>query len=91
MPVYLAALPCFPGSRGFCHRTILVSAKDFDDALSRIRHHRPGDNIGDIEVFEDGWPSASAQPGPLYRIRWHNGWKRYSIDSDGTERWHEKK
>jgi len=47
---YLVALPCFPGSKGFCHRTILVSATDEQDCIALVRHLRPNDNIGDIKV-----------------------------------------
>jgi len=50
MKTYLAALPCFRGSKGFNHRTILVSAKDLDDARALIRHLKPNDNIGDIKL-----------------------------------------
>ena len=49
MKQYLAALPCFPYSKGFNHRTILVSAKDKNDAIALIRHLKPNDNIGDIK------------------------------------------
>jgi hypothetical protein len=47
---YLAALPSFPKAKGFCHPTILVSAKDEDDARSLIRHIK-GKNviIGDLK------------------------------------------
>ena len=46
---FLVALPCFPRSRGFNHRTILVSATDENDVFSIVRHLRPNDNIGDIK------------------------------------------
>ena len=46
---YLVALPCFRGSKGLNHRTILVSAKDEADAIALVRHLRPNDNIGDIK------------------------------------------
>jgi hypothetical protein len=46
---YLIALPCFPNSKGFNHRTILVSATDKNDAAALARHLRPGENIGDIK------------------------------------------
>jgi hypothetical protein len=47
---YLVALPIFPGAKGFCHRTILVSAKDLNDCIRLVRHLRPNDNIGDIKL-----------------------------------------
>lgn len=47
-PKFLVALPTFRGSKGFCHQTVLVSAKDEDDARSIVRHIRPHRNIGDI-------------------------------------------
>ena len=50
MNKYLVALLCFPGSKGFNHRTILVSATDKNDAISLVRHLRPNDNIGSIKV-----------------------------------------
>lgn len=46
---YLIALPSFPNSKGFCHRTILVSALNEDDARALVRHLKPNDNIGDIK------------------------------------------
>lgn len=46
---YLVALPAFPKSKGFCHRTILVSTIDENDAKSLVRRLRPNDNIGDIK------------------------------------------
>jgi hypothetical protein len=46
---YLIALPSFPNSKGFNHRTILVSATDKNDAAALARHLRPGENIGDIK------------------------------------------
>jgi len=46
---YLVALPSFPNSKGFNHRTILVSATDKKDAASLARYLRPGENIGDIK------------------------------------------
>jgi hypothetical protein len=49
MHKYLIALPCFPGAKGFNHRTVLVSAKDVNDAAAIARHLRPHDNIGDIK------------------------------------------
>lgn len=50
MTRYLIALPCFPGSKGFNHPTILVSAKDVADAIALARHLRPHDNLGDVKV-----------------------------------------
>ena len=50
MNKYLIALPCFKGSKGFCHPTILVSAKDEDDAIELVYHLKgPHVNIGDIK------------------------------------------
>lgn len=47
---YLVALPCFPNSKGFNHRTILVSAIDIDDARALVRHLRPNNKyIGEIK------------------------------------------
>ena len=46
---FLIALPCFPKDKGFCHRTILVKAKDELDAISLAKHLKPHDNIGDIK------------------------------------------
>ena len=50
MQKYLIALPCFRGAKGFNHQTILVAAKDQDDAISLARHLRPNANIGDIKI-----------------------------------------
>lgn len=52
MRKYLIALPCFPGDKGFCHRTILVSAKSESDAIALARHLRPHDHIGDIKPVD---------------------------------------
>lgn len=52
MNKYLIALPCFPAAKGFNHRTILVSAKDENDARALARHLRPHDNIGDIKKVD---------------------------------------
>ena len=49
---FLIALPTFPGSKGFCHRTILVSGTDELDAISLARHLRPNDNIGDVKEVD---------------------------------------
>ena len=48
---YLIALPSFAGSKGFNHQTILVSAKNENDAMALVRHIK-GDrvNIGDIKL-----------------------------------------
>jgi hypothetical protein len=50
MKKFLIALPCFPKAKGFCHQTVLVSAKDEDDAIS-LAYHLKGNriNIGDIK------------------------------------------
>lgn len=52
MKKYLIALPIFHGDKGFCHQTILVSAKSKADAVSIARHLRPRDNIGDIKMVD---------------------------------------
>lgn len=49
---YLIALPAFPKSKGFNHRTVLVSAIDENDAISIARHLKPNDNIGDIKMVD---------------------------------------
>ena len=49
MKKYLVALPSFRGDKGFCCQTILVSAKDEDDARSLAMHLRPNRYIGDIK------------------------------------------
>ena len=46
---FLVALPIFPGSSGFCHKTILVAAINSTDAVSLVRYLKPCDNIGDIK------------------------------------------
>jgi hypothetical protein len=47
---FLIALPCFPKAKGFCHPTILVSAKDENDAIDLVRHIKGNRvNIGDIK------------------------------------------
>lgn len=52
MKTYLVALPCFANSKGFNHRTILIRAKDENNARIVARHLRPKDNIGDIKEVE---------------------------------------
>lgn len=42
---YLVALTTFRGSKGFCHPTILVSAKNVADAHDIVRHIK-GTNVG---------------------------------------------
>lgn len=49
MSKYLIALPCFKGSKGFNHPTILVSAKSESDAIAIVRNLNPLSNIGDIK------------------------------------------
>ena len=46
---YLVALPSIRGSKGFCHPTVLVSAKDEDDARALAIHLKGRVNIGDIK------------------------------------------
>ena len=52
MNKYLIALPSFPNSKGFCHSTILVKAKDENDAIAIARHLHPNSNIGDIKIVD---------------------------------------
>lgn len=52
MKKFLIALPCFPKSKGFNHRTILVSAIDENDAINLAMHLRPSDNIGSIKEVD---------------------------------------
>jgi len=49
---YLIALPVFRGAKGFNHQTILVSAKDEDDARDIAKHLKPHSNIGDIKKVD---------------------------------------
>lgn len=49
---YLIALPCFRGSKGFNHQTILVSAKDKNDAIALALHLKPNSTIGDIKEVD---------------------------------------
>lgn len=49
MKKFLIALPSFPNSKGFNHRTILIKAKDRLDAIELVRYLRPHDNIGEIK------------------------------------------
>ena len=49
MNKYLIALPCLRGGEGFNYPTILVSAKNQNDAMAIARHLRPHANIGDIK------------------------------------------
>lgn len=49
MHKYLIALPTFHKKKGFCHQTILVSAKNINDAISIVNHIKPKCNIGDIK------------------------------------------
>jgi len=47
---FLIALPVFPGdNKTWNHPTILVSAKNRNDAISLAKHLRPHCNIGRIE------------------------------------------
>jgi len=47
---YLIALPSHPYSKGFNHRTILVSAHSEAEAIAIVRHLKPHDNIGEIKI-----------------------------------------
>jgi len=49
---YLIALPSFPNSKGFCHQTILVRAKDENEAYSIASHLKPNHNLGDIKKVD---------------------------------------
>lgn len=50
MKKFLVALPTFKGTKGFCCPTVLVSAKDKNDAEDKARYLRPDrKNIGDIK------------------------------------------
>jgi len=48
---FLIALPCFPNdTKSWNHQTILVSAKDRDDAIALAKHLRPDcRHIGRVE------------------------------------------
>ncbi len=50
---YLVALPSFPNAKGFCHQTILVSAKDKNDAIELVRYIKGNKvNIGEIKKVD---------------------------------------
>jgi hypothetical protein len=52
MKEYLFALPIFPNAKGiFNHPTILVRAKNFNDAINLVRHLKPNANIGEHKVY----------------------------------------
>jgi len=46
---YLVALPCFPNSKGFNHRTVLVSAINENEARDIAMYLKPNRHIGDIK------------------------------------------
>jgi hypothetical protein len=55
-PKFLIALPIFAGAKGFCHKTVLVSARNKEDAVIRAigildkKYKRKRQiNIGDIK------------------------------------------
>ena len=48
---FLIALPIFKGDKGLNHQTILVSAKDVNDAIDFARHVHPHCNIGEIREY----------------------------------------
>ena len=52
MKKYLVALPSFRGSKGFCCQTVLVSAKDENEARSTAMYLRPNHYIGDIKEVD---------------------------------------
>ena len=49
---YLVALPCFKGDKGFNHKTVLVKAKDENEAYAIAMHLHPNSNIGDIKKVD---------------------------------------
>ena len=49
---YLVALPSFRNGKGFCHRTVLVKAKDEDEARVIAMELKPNNNIGDIKKVD---------------------------------------
>ena len=49
MKKFLIALPCFPNAKGFNHETILVKAKNKDDAMNIVRHLKPNHYISNIK------------------------------------------
>jgi hypothetical protein len=47
---FLIALPCFAGdNKTWNHKTILLSAKDKNDAIALAKHLKPFANIGRVE------------------------------------------
>lgn len=46
--LFLVAITCFQGEKGFCHRTILLRAKDAAEARCEA-HKRATGFIGDIK------------------------------------------
>jgi hypothetical protein len=47
---FLIALPCFPwDNKTWNHQTILVSAKDKNDAIALAKHLKPHCYIGRVE------------------------------------------
>jgi hypothetical protein len=53
MKKYLIALPCFPGAKGFNHRTILVEEANEYKAYELAKYLKPNDNLGDIKQVTD--------------------------------------
>ena len=52
MKKFLIALPIFKNSKGFNHQTILIKAKNIEEAKLIVKHLKPNKNLGDIkEVF----------------------------------------
>lgn len=49
MKKFLIALPSFKGAKGFCHRTVLVSAENEMEAESKAIELKPNDNIGEVK------------------------------------------
>lgn len=52
MKKYLIALPGYKGTKGFCHPTILIRAKDKNDAIQIVSHLKPKSYIGDIKEVD---------------------------------------
>lgn len=58
MKTFLMALPIFRGSKGLCHPTILVDAKDEADAIDLVFHLKgPNVHIGEIKEVEYKTPA----------------------------------
>ena len=49
MKKYLIALPTFPGGKGWCHPTTLISALTEEAAIAEAKRRKPGCNIGEVK------------------------------------------